>query len=62
MAWSMSLPCGISSIMAYTYPFYLTVLLLHRCHRDEKRCQKKYGPLWTLYTQQVPYRMVPYVY
>lgn len=44
------------------YPAYLTILLLHRCHRDEHRCAAKYGATWTKYCERVPYRMIPYVY
>ncbi|XP_071963096.1 delta(14)-sterol reductase TM7SF2-like [Antedon mediterranea] len=62
MAFSWSLFCGCKSIFVYFYPFYLTVLLVHRQRRDDYHCRQKYGPAWDKYTQLVPYRIFPKLY
>jgi delta14-sterol reductase len=63
MAWAMALPCGLACpVWAYAYPVYLTILLIHRERRDERRCAAKYGKAWELYTKQVPHRIIPFLY
>jgi len=62
LAICFSLPCGFSSIYPYLYPIYLTILLIQRETRDERRCSEKYGGLWKEYCRQVPYRIVPFIY
>eukprot|EP01087_Luapelamoeba_hula_P004160 TRINITY_DN1410_c0_g1_i1.p1 TRINITY_DN1410_c0_g1~~TRINITY_DN1410_c0_g1_i1.p1 ORF type:complete len:425 (-),score=39.37 TRINITY_DN1410_c0_g1_i1:53-1327(-) len=57
-----SLPCGFRSVLPYTYPIYLTLLLVHREVRDNNRCADKYKEVWNQYCARVPYRMVPYIY
>lgn len=47
---------------AYLYFVYLTVLLVHRCFRDDQRCKEKYGETWDKYCSLVPYRMIPYIF
>lgn len=47
---------------AYIYPAYLSVLLVHRCFRDEERCSAKYQETWNEYCKIVPYRIVPYIF
>ena len=49
-------------IWPWLYPFYYVVLLFPRQIDDDKRCAKKYGPLWQQYLKRVPYRIIPYVY
>lgn len=56
------LPAGFSSIIPYTYFFYITLLLIHRSRRDDQRCQLRYGQAWLAYKQAVPYTFIPYVY
>ena len=34
-------------------------IALPRERDDDRRCAKKYGPLWEQYRQQVPWRIVP---
>ncbi|KAE8159619.1 ergosterol biosynthesis ERG4/ERG24 family-domain-containing protein [Aspergillus tamarii] len=51
--------CGLSHVLPYMYFIYMTVLLVHRCHRDEKRCSAKYGPQWEEYRRIVQWRMIP---
>lgn len=57
-----SLACGLEYLFPYFYFIFLSSLLIHRCIRDEKRCQKKYGTTWSQYTSQVPYRLIPYIW
>ncbi|XP_046455407.1 7-dehydrocholesterol reductase-like isoform X1 [Daphnia pulex] len=49
-------------IWPFLYFFFLIVLLVHRCYRDEDKCMDKYGPAWVEYCKRVPYRMIPYVF
>ncbi len=41
---------------------WLVGLLAHRSHRDDLRCQAKYGELWDRYKQRARFSMVPYIY
>lgn len=54
-----SLACGVTHIFPYFYFIFLSILLIHRCIRDEKRCQDKYGKKWEEYCAKVPYRLIP---
>uniref|UniRef100_A0A087XN24 7-dehydrocholesterol reductase n=2 Tax=Poecilia TaxID=8080 RepID=A0A087XN24_POEFO len=51
--------CGFGHILPYFYIVYMTILLVHRCVRDEHRCSSKYGKDWRRYTDTVPYRLIP---
>jgi len=62
MATAASLACGFAHAMPYFYPFYLSALLIHRVHRDDRRCRAKYGAAWAAYCAEVPYRMIPGVW
>src|SRR5262249_53511442 len=42
MATAVSLACGVDHLLPYVYAIYLTVLLIHRVHRDDRRCREKY--------------------
>lgn len=57
-----SLPCGFNSFYPYFYFFYLMILLIHRCIRDEYKCSQKYGTSWDIYCNAVPYRLIPYIW
>jgi 7-dehydrocholesterol reductase len=46
----------------YFYVFYLTLLLIDRAERDDKRCQLKYNTYWEKYKKRVPYKILPHVY
>ena len=46
----------------WLYPLYYVALLLPRQLDDDKRCELKYGPLWTQYKKKVKYRIIPFVY
>jgi len=57
-----SLACGYGHILPYFYVIFLTILLVHRCRRDEHRCKNKYGSAWDEYCRKVPWRMIPGIY
>ena len=60
LAWS--LPAGFSHFLPYFYVVYLTVLLIDRAGRDDRRCRKKYGVAWEEYCRRVPWKIIPGVY
>ncbi|KAL6079128.1 Transmembrane 7 superfamily member 2 [Balamuthia mandrillaris] len=62
LAVAFSLPCRFSTVLPWIYPIYLTLLLVHREVRDNRRCRQKYQKDWEKYEQRVPYRIVPYIY
>ena len=53
------LPALFTHPLPYFYPVYLTMLLLDRAWRDDKRCADKYGAYWTEYCTKVPYKIIP---
>jgi 7-dehydrocholesterol reductase len=57
-----SLACGFDYMFPYFYFLFLSVLLVHRCLRDEDRCRHKYGNYWREYCDRVPYRLIPKVW
>jgi len=59
MGVSWSLCCGAISPLAYFYPAYFLVLLIHRATRDDHFCSVKYGSDWQRYKQLVPHVFVP---
>ena len=59
---AFALTTGFASFAPYLLPAWVAALLLHRSRRDERRCQAKYGELWTRYKQRVPRCMIPLVY
>lgn len=54
--------CGGDHVLPYFYIVYMTILLVHRCIRDEHRCGNKYGKDWERYTTAVPYRLLPNIF
>ncbi|XP_054626706.1 7-dehydrocholesterol reductase isoform X2 [Dunckerocampus dactyliophorus] len=54
--------CGFGHLLPYFYVVYMTVLLVHRCLRDEHRCSSKYDNDWRRYTDAVPHRLIPGVF
>ncbi|XP_042197343.1 7-dehydrocholesterol reductase isoform X2 [Callorhinchus milii] len=56
------LACGFGHLLPYFYITYMTILLVHRCLRDEHRCVNKYGKDWKRYNDEVPYRLVPGIF
>ncbi len=59
---AFALTTGFASFVPYLLPAWLTVLLVHRARRDERRCRAKYGALWERYTERARFSMLPYVY
>lgn len=57
LAWSLC--CGGISPLAYFYPIYFGVLLIHRAMRDDHFCAVKYGEDWSRYKQKVPALFIP---
>ncbi len=49
-------------IVPWLYPLYYVLLLSWRERDDDRRCGKKYGELWRKYREQVPWRIVPFIY
>ncbi|XP_015279913.1 PREDICTED: 7-dehydrocholesterol reductase [Gekko japonicus] len=56
------LSCGFEHILPYFYIIHMTILLVHRCIRDEHRCSSKYGKDWKQYCDVVSYRLFPGVF
>lgn len=40
----------------------MSILLVHRARRDERRCRAKYGDKWDEYCRAVPYTMIPGIF
>jgi 7-dehydrocholesterol reductase len=59
LAWT--LPAGLL-FAPYVYVVFLTLLLLDRAGRDDKRCERKYGSAWGTYRKLVPYKVIPLIY
>ena len=63
MACGLTLSLGWPLLLGvWLYPLYYVALLVPRERDDDRRCAKKYGPLWAQYRKQVPWRIVPGVY
>ena len=62
-ALGMALALGhFANAWAWVYFVYLTVFFIVRERIDDRRCEGKYGELWTEYRSKVRYRLVPGVY
>ncbi len=57
-----SVPALFTNVMAYTYFFWLVILLTHRTFRDDTKCSKKYKGYWNQYCERVPYKIIPYIF
>lgn len=62
LSYSMCAVCGFTNILPWTYAIFMTMLLIHRCWRDEERCSKKYGKGWEEYCKRVKWVIVPGIY
>jgi 7-dehydrocholesterol reductase len=62
IALSWTLPCLFDHFLPYFYVTFLTILLVHRSFRDDRRCREKYGLFWDDYCARVPYRLIPRVF
>jgi len=52
-------PALFTHPLPFFYPAYLTILLVDRAWRDDKRCADKYGKYWDKYCNKVPYKIIP---
>ena len=59
LSWSICALTGSSKSIVWFYGLYMTVLLIHRCLRDEERGRAKYGAVWESYCRRVPWRLIP---
>ncbi|CAF0908864.1 unnamed protein product [Rotaria sordida] len=62
LAFLWSCPCGFHYILPYTYFIFLSILLIHRSHRDDQKCRLKYGIAWDKYCQFVRWKICPGIY
>lgn len=62
MATGIALTLGWWNWVCWLYPLYYILLLFPRQHDDDKRCAKKYGPLWDKYVTKVRWRIIPGIY
>ena len=62
LAFLWSCPCGFHCILPYSYLLYLSILLIHRSHRDDQKCRLKYGEAWNKYCQLVRWKICPRIY
>jgi 7-dehydrocholesterol reductase len=62
LAAAWTLPAGFTHFVPWFYVVFLTILLLDRAGRDDRRCAKKYGTFWEEYCDRVPWRVVPGIY
>lgn len=60
-AFFWSVPALFTHVAPYFYVTFLTILLVDRAFRDDKRCANKYGSSWNTYCATVPYKIIPFV-
>lgn len=61
-AFFWSLPALFTSPLPYFYVTFLTILLIQRSFRHDKRCALKYGKHWEEHCEKVPYKLIPFIY
>ncbi len=57
-----ALTTGFSEPWPYVLPLALTVLLVQRAARDDRKCAAKYGDAWKAYCERTRFRILPFVY
>jgi delta14-sterol reductase len=57
-----ALTTGFSEPWPYLLPLSLTVLLVQRAARDDRKCAAKYGEAWKAYCERTRFRILPFVY
>ena len=57
LCWTV--PALFDHVLPYFYVIFLTVLLIDRAARDDRRCAAKYGADWRVYCLKVPYKVIP---
>lgn len=60
-AFFWTLPALFDNALPYFYVTFLTILLIDRAFRDDKRCAEKYGDDWKRYCQYVPSKIIPFI-
>jgi 7-dehydrocholesterol reductase len=55
-------PALFKHFLPYFYLCFLTLLLIDRAYRHERRCAMKYGKDWEKYCEKVPFRIIPFIY
>jgi 7-dehydrocholesterol reductase len=60
-AFFWTVPALFTNFSPYFYVCFLSMLLIDRAYRDDKRCADKYGQDWNHYCERVPYKMIPYI-
>jgi 7-dehydrocholesterol reductase len=60
VAWTAAV--GFDHALPWFYVFFLSLLLVDRAGRDERRCAAKYGAYWEEYCRRVPWRIMPGLY
>lgn len=60
-AFFWSVPALFTNFLPYFYLLFLTILIVDRAFRDDRRCANKYGDDWKKYCGMVPYKMIPYL-
>ena len=60
-AFFWSVPALFTHFSPYFYVSFLSILLIDRAFRDDRRCAKKYGNDWRKYCELVPYKIVPFL-
>lgn len=61
-AFFWSLPALFGNFLPYFYVIFLSILLVDRAFRHDRRCGDKYGRYWNEYCEKVPYKIVPYIF
>lgn len=61
-AFFWSVPGLFHNFFPFFYFVFLTILLVDRAFRHDKRCADKYGKYWDQYCEKVPYKLIPYLY
>ena len=61
-AFFWTVPALFNHFLPYFYVIFLTILLVDRAFRHDKRCGDKYGSSWGDYCAKVPYKIIPYLY
>lgn len=59
-AFFWSVPALFDNFLPYFYVIFLSILLMERAFRDDRRCARKYGDDWKKYCEYVPYKIIPY--
>lgn len=61
-AFFWTLPALFTNFYPYFYVLFLTILLVDRAYRHDKRCADKYGKYWDHYCEKVPYKIIPFLF